>query len=74
MLISCFLYIYFKYVERKNNEMWTDSEEMMKMRDYLDCKVNLPEPEYIQMDKIYFTSCCYNFRNFISYTNNFINI
>ena len=52
LVISGALYVYFKFVERKNNEMWTDSEEMMKMRDYLDCKVNLPEPEYIQMDKI----------------------
>ena len=33
-------------------EQYPVSEEMMKMRDYLDCKVNLPEPEYIQMDKI----------------------
>jgi AraC-like DNA-binding protein len=37
---------------RKNNEMWADSKEMIKMRIYLDSKVNLPEPEFVQLDKL----------------------
>lgn len=46
------LYLYLKRVDRKNNEMWADSKEMMKMRTYLDSKVNLPEPEFAQLDKL----------------------
>lgn len=47
------LYLYLKRVEdRKNNEMWADSKEMIKMRIYLDSKVNLPEPEFAQLDKL----------------------
>lgn len=41
-----------KRVDRKNNEMWADSKEMIKMRIYLDSKVNLPEPEFVQLDKL----------------------
>lgn len=43
------LYLYLKRVDRKNNEMWADSKEM---RIYLDSKVNLPEPEFVQLDKL----------------------
>ena len=32
--------------------MWADSKEMIKMRIYLDSKVNLPEPEFVQLDKL----------------------
>lgn len=46
------LFLYLKRVERKNNEMWADSSEMMKMRTYLDSEVNLPEPEFMQLDKL----------------------
>lgn len=46
----CILYL--KRVDRKNNEMWADSKEMIKMRIYLDSKVNLPEPEFVQLDKL----------------------
>lgn len=46
------LYLYLKRVDRKNNEMWADSKEMIKMRIYLDSKVNLPEPEFVQLDKL----------------------
>ncbi len=46
------LRIYQKRLKRKNNEMWEDSEEMVKMRIYLDSKVNLPELEFAQLDKI----------------------
>lgn len=45
------LYLYLKRVDR-NNEMWADSKEMIKMRIYLDSKVNLPEPEFVQLDKL----------------------
>lgn len=51
-LLGYGLYMYLKRVERKNNEMWSDSKEMMKMRNYLDGKVNLPEPEFVQLDKL----------------------
>lgn len=46
------LYFYLKRVDRKNNEMWADSKEMMRMRTYLDSEVNLPEPEFAQLDKL----------------------
>lgn len=46
------LYLYLKRVDRKNNEMWADNKEMIKMRIYLDSKVNLPEPEFVQLDKL----------------------
>lgn len=46
------LYLYLKRIERKNNEMWADSKEMMKMRTYLDSEINLPEPEFMQLDKL----------------------
>lgn len=46
------LYLYMKRMERKNNELWQDSREMMKMRTYLDSKVNLPEPEFEQLDEL----------------------
>lgn len=46
------LYLYLKRIDRKNNEMWADSKEMIKMRTYLDSKVNLPEPEFVQLDKL----------------------
>lgn len=46
------LYLYLKRVDRKNNEMWADSKEMIKMRIYWDSKVNLPEPEFVQLDKL----------------------
>lgn len=45
------LYLYLKRVDRKN-KMWADSKEMIKMRIYLDSKVNLPEPEFVQLDKL----------------------
>lgn len=46
------LFLYLKRMERKNNEMWADSKEMMKMRTYLDSEINLPEPEFVQLDKL----------------------
>lgn len=46
------LYLYLKRVDRKNNEMWADSKEMIKMRTYLDSEVNLPEPEFAKLDKL----------------------
>ena len=47
----CFLW-FFLCGASKNNEMWADSKEMIKMRIYLDSKVNLPEPEFAQLDKL----------------------
>ena len=51
-IIYYLLYLYLKRMERKNNELWEDSREMMKMRTYLDSKVNLPEPEFEQLDEL----------------------
>lgn len=51
-LIGYLLFLYLRRVEKKNNEMWGDSKELMRMRTYLDSPVNLPEPEYIQLDKL----------------------
>lgn len=51
-ILGYLLYIYLKRIERKHNEMWADSKEMIKMRHYLDSEVNLQESEYIQLDKI----------------------
>mgnify|MGYP002855273749 FL=1 len=39
-------------VERKNDEQWADSREMMRMRNYIIADVPISEPEYIQLDKI----------------------
>lgn len=47
------LRLYLKRVERKNNEIWADSKEMMKMRTYLDSEVNIVEPEFQQLDKLF---------------------
>lgn len=55
-LFSAFLvgsiYKYKKRMERKNNELWSDSQELMKMRHYLDSEVNSSEWEYEQLDKL----------------------
>lgn len=47
------LRIYLKRIESKNNEIWADSQEMIKMRTYLDSEVNLVEPEFQQLDKLF---------------------
>lgn len=47
------LRLYLKRMERKNNEIWADSKEMIKMRTYLDSEVNLVEPEFQQLDKLF---------------------
>ncbi len=47
------IHSYLKRMKRKNEELWADSQEMIKMRNYLDSKVNLPEPEFIQLDKLF---------------------
>lgn len=50
--ITYILHRYLQEQARKQNELWADSKEMIKMRDYLDSKVNLPEPEYAQLDQL----------------------
>ena len=47
------LHTYLKRIERKNNEIWADSQEMMKMRTYLDSEINLVEPEFQELDKLF---------------------
>lgn len=51
--LSYFLYIYLRRIKRKNEELWADSEEMIKMRQYLDSEVNLSEPEFMELDKLF---------------------
>lgn len=46
------LYLYLKRERQKNDEIWTDSQEMIKMRTYLSSEVNLPEAEFKQLDKL----------------------
>ena len=55
VLIAVIIAIGRFYTERlknKNEEMWNDSEEMVKMREYLQSPVSLPEEEFRQLDKI----------------------
>lgn len=55
LLLGVLLYALFWYtrqIGKKHDELWSDSEEMMKMRRYLDSPVNLPEPEYMQLDEM----------------------
>lgn len=52
-ILSYGLCFYLKRVKRKNDELWADSEEMIKMRNYLDSEVNLPEPEFMHLDKLF---------------------
>lgn len=43
---------YRRRIEKKNNELWADSKEMIRMRDYLDNKQSESESETKQLDKI----------------------
>lgn len=46
------LYYYQRRLKEKNEEMWADSEEMIKMRSYLTSPVTLPDEEFQKLDKI----------------------
>lgn len=55
LLISALLvwaiWAYLGRMKRKNNELWNDSEEMLRMRHYLDSEVEMPESEFTSLDK-----------------------
>ncbi|MCR5453816.1 MAG: helix-turn-helix domain-containing protein [Bacteroidales bacterium] len=41
-----------RHVEKKNDEQWNDSEEMIRMREYINAEIQIKEPEYLQLDKM----------------------
>lgn len=43
---------YQRRLTAKNEEMWSDSEEMLKMRSYLTSPVTLPEEEFQKLDRV----------------------
>lgn len=51
-IIVFLLRLYLDRVNKKNEEMWTDSKEMVKMREYLQSPVTLPEEEFRQLDRV----------------------
>lgn len=44
---------YSKRMRRESEEMWADSQEMIKMRNYLESPVTLPEEEFMELDKLF---------------------
>ena len=56
IILGGFLYsirYYLKRVKVKNEELWADSKEMIRMRNYLDERELLPETESVHLDKIF---------------------
>ncbi|MCM1077169.1 MAG: helix-turn-helix domain-containing protein [Bacteroides sp.] len=51
-VVGVVLYLYQRRLKKKNEEMWSDSEEMMKMRTYLSSPVSLPDEEFQKLDRI----------------------
>ena len=51
-IVGGIVYRYFKRIERKNEEMWSDSSEMIKMKHYLDSEITPQEPEFQNLDKM----------------------
>lgn len=43
---------YRKHLYNENQEMWSDSAEMVKMRQYLESPVSLPDEEYRHLDSL----------------------
>lgn len=43
---------YVSGVKKKNNELWSDSQELIKMRHYLGSEVAISEPEELQLDSM----------------------
>lgn len=51
--IGWYAMIYYqRRLTAKNEEMWSDSEEMLKMRSYLTSPVTLPEEEFQKLDRV----------------------
>lgn len=63
------LYTYLKREKRKHDEIWTDSQEMIKMRTYLNSEVNLPEAEFKRLDKLLLDKAIKIVENHLAETN-----
>lgn len=50
--VAYLLVWYIRRMERKNNELWQDSAEMVRMKKYLDSKITLQENEFMELDKV----------------------
>ncbi|MCM1449307.1 MAG: helix-turn-helix domain-containing protein [Clostridiales bacterium] len=51
-LVGAIIYYNLHRVNARNEAMWSDSQEMIKMRSYLQSPVTLPEEEFQKLDKI----------------------
>lgn len=51
-ILAYALYQYSRYVNKENEKMWTDSKEMVKMREYLQSPVTLPQEEFRELDRV----------------------
>lgn len=51
-ILAFLLHTYLEHVNKENEKMWTDSEEMVKMREYLQSLVTLPQEEFRQLDRV----------------------
>lgn len=49
--VTYLLVWYIRRMERKNNELWQDSAEMVRMKKYLDSKITLPDNDFVELDK-----------------------
>ena len=52
LIVSYLLVWYIKRMQRKNNELWQDSAEMVRMKKYLDSKITLPDNDFMELDKV----------------------
>lgn len=50
--ISLLVYYFVERARKKNEAIWSDSQEMLKMRTYLSSPVSLPEEEFRELDKV----------------------
>jgi len=46
------IYKYLQHVNKVNEQMWTDSKELVKMREYLQSPVTLPQEEFRELDRV----------------------
>lgn len=51
-LLFYIFYMYSRHVNKENEKMWTDSKEMVKMREYLQSPVTLPQEEFRELDRV----------------------
>ena len=51
MLIAAIVEFSIKKTNKKNDRIWADSDEMLKMKNYLESTMSLPNEEFRQLDK-----------------------